>query len=115
MKTNASQDREDIWSNQPVSKPKHVVPLFSKESKKKSFHSSRKEYPCSLALNSELTWNTSYFPPMIINGMRKGSIIALSYKELNKIFNLVFHPVCATQRSFSRFISSSLNHKEINI
>lgn len=35
MKTNASQDREDIWSNQPVSKPKQVVPLFSKESRKK--------------------------------------------------------------------------------
>lgn len=49
MKTNASQDREDIWSNQPVSKPNHVVPLFSKESRKKSFHSSRKEYPCSLS------------------------------------------------------------------
>lgn len=35
MKTNASQDREDIWSNQPVSKPNHVVPPFFKGEQKK--------------------------------------------------------------------------------
>lgn len=77
-----------------MSKLKYVVFFFLKESRKKLFYLFRKEYLCFLVLNLEFIWNILYFFLMIINGMRKGFIIVLFYKELNKIFNLVFYLVC---------------------
>lgn len=77
-----------------MSKLKYVVFFFLKESRKKLFYLFRKEYLFFLVLNLEFIWNILYFFLMIINGMRKGFIIVLFYKELNKIFNLVFYLVC---------------------
>lgn len=77
-----------------MSKLKYVVFFFLKESRKKLFYLFRKEYLFFLVLNLEFIWNILYFFLMIINGMRKGFIIVLFYRELNKIFSLVFYLVC---------------------